>query len=111
MPEFLFCRPVLHSYRSRTPIELRLTRIELRHLDRFVREHPMLKVKPFPKWAPNLNPVERLANGPLKSALCTNRFCLEVDDVIGTGRGSSRNSNGISELGLVKLFCSYDIQC
>lgn len=52
---------------------------------RFIRAHPMLKVKLLPKRAPNLNPVERLVNKPLKSAVCTNRAYSNIDDVIRAG--------------------------
>ena len=57
-----------------------------KNVERFVREHPMLRVKLLPKRAPNLNPVERLVNKPLKSAVCTNRSYSDIDDVIRTGR-------------------------
>ena len=53
---------------------------------RFVRQHQMLRVKLLAKRAPNLNPVERLVNKPLKSAVCTNRSYSEIDDVIRAGR-------------------------
>lgn len=54
---------------------------------RFIREHRLiLKVKFLPKRAPNLNPVERLVNKPLKSAVCTNRSYSNIDDVIRMGR-------------------------
>jgi len=39
-----------------------------------------------PKRAPNLNPVERLVNKLLKSAVCTNRYYSDIDDVIRAGR-------------------------
>ena len=42
-----------------------------KNMKKFIREHPMLKVKMLPKRAPNLNPVERLVNKPLKSAVCS----------------------------------------
>lgn len=57
-----------------------------KNVKKFVREHPMLKVKMLPKRAPNLNPVERLVNKPLKSAVCTNRSYSDIDDVIRAGR-------------------------
>jgi hypothetical protein len=57
-----------------------------KNVKRFIREHPMLKVKLLPKRAPNLNPVERLVNKPLKSAVCTNRSYSDIDDVIRAGR-------------------------
>jgi hypothetical protein len=46
----------------------------------------MLKVKMLPKSAPNLNPVERKVNKSLESAVCTNRFYSDIDDVIRNGR-------------------------
>ncbi|MDG6921227.1 MAG: hypothetical protein JRN59_06835 [Nitrososphaerota archaeon] len=46
---------------------------------------PVLKVKVIPKRAPNLNPVERLVNKPLKSVVCMNKSCSDVDDVIRVG--------------------------
>jgi hypothetical protein len=57
-----------------------------KNVKRFIREHPMLRVKLLPKRAPNLNPVERLVNKPLKSAVCTNRSYSDIDDVIREGR-------------------------
>ena len=57
-----------------------------KNVKRFIRQHPMLKVKLLPKRAPNLNPVERLVNKPLKSAVCTNRSYSDIDDVIRAGR-------------------------
>jgi len=57
-----------------------------KNVKRFIREHPMLRVKLLPKRAPNLNPVERLVNKPLKSAVCTNRSYSDIDDVIRAGR-------------------------
>jgi hypothetical protein len=57
-----------------------------KNVKRFIREHPVLKVKLLPKRAPNLNPVERLVNKPLKSAVCTNRSYSDIDDVIESGR-------------------------
>ena len=53
-----------------------------KNVNRFVRTHPILKVKWFPKRSPNLNPVERLVNKPLKSAICTNRSYYHIDDVV-----------------------------
>jgi len=57
-----------------------------KNVKKFIKEHPMLKVKLLPKRAPNLNPVERLVNKPLKSAVCTNRSYSDIDDVIKAGR-------------------------
>jgi hypothetical protein len=57
-----------------------------KNVKRFVRQHPMLKVKLLAKRAPNSNPVERLVNKPLKSAVCTNRSYSDIDDVIRAGR-------------------------
>ena len=52
-----------------------------RNVKRFIRAHRVLKVKLLPKRAPNLNPVERQVNKPLKSAVCTNRSYNHIDDV------------------------------
>jgi len=49
---------------------------------RLIRKHPVLKTKRLPKRAPNLNPVERIINKPLKSAVCTNRSYYRIDDVV-----------------------------
>jgi hypothetical protein len=57
-----------------------------KNVKRFIGEHPMMRVKLLPKRAPNLNPVERLVNKPLKSAVCTNRSYSDIDDVIRAGR-------------------------
>lgn len=56
------------------------------NVKKFIWEHPMLKVKMLPKRAPNLNPVERKVNKPLKSAVCTNRSYSDMDDVVRNGR-------------------------
>jgi hypothetical protein len=53
-----------------------------KEVKRFIRLHPMLKVRLLPKRAPNLNPVERLVNKPLKSAVCTNRSYRVIDEVV-----------------------------
>jgi hypothetical protein len=57
-----------------------------KNVKKFIKEHPMLRMKLLPKRAPNLNPVERLVNKPLKSAVCTNRSYSDIDDVIRAGR-------------------------
>jgi DDE superfamily endonuclease len=57
-----------------------------KNVKRFIRQHPMLRVKLLAKRAPNSNPVERLVNKPLKSAVCTNRSYSDIDDVIRAGR-------------------------
>ena len=57
-----------------------------KNVKKFIREHRMLKVKMLPKKAPNLNPVERKVNKPLKSAVCTNRSYSDIDDVVRNGR-------------------------
>lgn len=57
-----------------------------KNVKKFIREHPMLRVKLLAKRAPNSNPVERLVNKPLKSAVCTNRSYSDIDDVIRAGR-------------------------
>ena len=54
---------------------------------KFIREHPILKIKLLPKRAPKLNPVERKVNRPLKAAVCTNRSYKDVDELsLETGR-------------------------
>lgn len=57
-----------------------------KNVKRFVRQHPMLRVKLLAKRAPNSNPVERLLNKPLKSTVCTNKSYSDIDDVIRAGR-------------------------
>lgn len=57
-----------------------------KNVRKFIRDHPMLRVRRLPKRAPNLNPVERLVNKPLKSVVCTNRSYSEIDGVIMAGR-------------------------
>jgi len=57
-----------------------------KNVKRFIRAHPILRVKRLPKRAPNLNPVERLVNKPFKSAVCTNSSYSRIDDVIKAGR-------------------------
>ena len=57
-----------------------------KNVRKFIRDHPMLRVRRLPKRAPNLNPVERLVNKPLKSVVCTNRSYSDIDDVIRAGR-------------------------
>ena len=56
----------------------------------FIRKHPVLKTKRLPKRAPNLNPVERLINKPLKSAVCTNRSYCSIDHVVTEEHGFLR---------------------
>lgn len=53
-----------------------------RNVKKFIRKHPVLKIRLLPKRAPNLNPVERLINKPLKSAVCTNRSYRIIDEVL-----------------------------
>lgn len=57
-----------------------------KNVKKFIRQHRILKVKLLPKRAPNLNPVERLVNKPLKSAVCTNRSYRNIDDVLAETR-------------------------
>jgi len=57
-----------------------------KNVRKFIRDHPMLRVRRLPKRAPNLNPVERLVNKPLKSVVCTNRSYSDINDVIRAGR-------------------------
>ncbi len=52
------------------------------NVKKFIRKHSILKVKFLPKRAPNLNPVEKLVNAPIKSAVCTNRCHYRIDDLI-----------------------------
>jgi len=49
---------------------------------RFIRNNLMLRLKFLPKRAPNLNPVEKLVNAPLKSAVCSNRCYYKIDDLV-----------------------------
>ena len=52
-----------------------------KNVRKFIKEHPMLKVKFLPKRAPHLNPVEKLVNAPLKSVVCSNRSYHNIDEV------------------------------
>ncbi len=52
-----------------------------KNVRKFIREYPVLRVKLLPKRAPNLNPVEKLVNAPLKSAVCSNRCYYKIDDL------------------------------
>lgn len=53
-----------------------------KNVRRFIRNHKILKVKFLPKKAPELNPIERLINKPLKSAISTNRSYQSINDVV-----------------------------
>ncbi len=53
-----------------------------KNVKKFIREHPMVRVKFLPKRAPNLNPVEKLVNAPMKSAVCSNRCYYKTDELI-----------------------------
>ena len=55
-------------------------------VERFIREHPVLRVKLLPKRKRDINSVERLANKPAKSVVCTNRSYSDIDDVIRAER-------------------------
>ncbi|MDG7024688.1 MAG: transposase [Nitrososphaerota archaeon] len=52
-----------------------------KNVRRFIREHPILKVKRRPKRAPKLNPTEWIVNRPLKSVVCSNRSYRSLDEV------------------------------
>jgi hypothetical protein len=53
-----------------------------KNVKRFIKEHPILKVKFLPKKAPHLNPVEKLVNAPMKSAVCSNRCYHGIEQVV-----------------------------
>jgi hypothetical protein len=52
-----------------------------KNVKRFIREHPMLRVRRLPKRAPKLNPTEWIVNRPLKSVVCSNRSYKSIDEV------------------------------
>jgi hypothetical protein len=56
------------------------------------------EVEDADKEGPNLNPVERLVNKPLRSVVCTNPPCSDIHDVTRAGRRLSRNIERPSEL-------------
>lgn len=41
-----------------------------KNVRKFIREHPILRVKFLPRREPKLNPVEKLVNAPMKSTVC-----------------------------------------
>ena len=51
------------------------------NVKRFIREHPVLRVRLLPKRAPKLNPTEWIVNRPLKSVVCSNRSYTSIDEV------------------------------
>jgi transposase len=53
-----------------------------KNVRKFIKEHPMLKVKFLPKRAPHLNPVEKLVNAPMKSVVCSNRCYYKIDELV-----------------------------
>lgn len=53
-----------------------------KNVKKFIRQHKILKVKLLPKKAPHLNPVEKLVNAPMKSAVCSNRCYHNTDELI-----------------------------
>ena len=53
-----------------------------KNVKKFIREHPILKVKFLPKKAPHLNPVEKVVNAPLKSVVCSNRSYRNMEQVM-----------------------------
>ncbi len=48
---------------------------------KFLKEHPILKIKLFGKKDPNTNPVEGLVNKRLSSAVSVNRACENLDEL------------------------------
>lgn len=52
-----------------------------KNVKKFIKEHQILKVKFLPKRAPHLNPVEKLVNAPMKSAVCSNRSYHSIEQV------------------------------
>jgi hypothetical protein len=53
-----------------------------KNVKKFIREHPILKLKLLPKRAPKLNPVEHMINRPLKKVVCVNRSHQTIDEVL-----------------------------
>jgi hypothetical protein len=53
-----------------------------KNVKKFIREHPILKLKLLPKRAPKLNPVEYMINRPLKKVVCVNRSHQTIDEVL-----------------------------
>ena len=53
-----------------------------KNVKKFIREHPMLKVKFLPKRAPHLNSVEKLVNASMKSVVCSNRSYRSIEEVM-----------------------------
>ena len=51
------------------------------NVKRFIREHPVLRMRLLPKRAPKLNPTEWIVNRPLKSVVCSNRSYTSIDEV------------------------------
>jgi hypothetical protein len=52
-----------------------------KNVRRFIRDHPILRVRMLPKRAPKLNPTEWIVNRPLKSVVCSNRSYKSMDEV------------------------------
>ena len=48
---------------------------------KFLKEHPVLKIKLLGKKDPNSNPVEGLVNKRLSSAVSVNRACENLDEL------------------------------
>lgn len=67
----------------------------------------MPRVKLLAKRAPDSNPVERLLNKPVESAVCTNRAWLEIDVVERVGRGFptkyKRVFRGLISIGVLQV--------
>lgn len=53
-----------------------------KNVKKYIKEHPILKVKFLPKRAPNLNPVEKLVNAPMKSVVCSNRCYHSTNELV-----------------------------
>ena len=48
---------------------------------KFLKEHPVLRIKLLGKKDPNSNPVEGLVNKRLSSAVSVNRACKNLDEL------------------------------
>lgn len=53
-----------------------------KNVKKFIREHPILRVKFLPKRSPHLNPVEKMVNAPMKSVVCSNRSYRNIEQVV-----------------------------
>ena len=72
---------------------------------KFIREHPMPKVKFLPRRAPRLDPVEKLVNAPMKPVVCPNRGHRGIEEVITNTHGFFREYiERIPTLDLISYF-------